>query len=99
MRVRMTVEERAILIGKAEKVGLSSSEFLRRAALSKRITVPPPSGVDFATRNELSRIGVNLNQMAKVLNAGGQVPPAVIEATAAKLDELFDHIFEELGYM
>ena len=99
LRVRLTVEERALLMENAAKAGLSSSEFLRRAAFNQKITLPPPSGVDFATRQELSRIGINLNQIAKVMNSGGTMNSAHVDAVAEKLDVLFDHIFTELGYM
>ena len=100
VRVRLTVEERVSLIGKAEQAGLSVSEYLRRTALGLTIKAPAiQSGLPFETRNELQRIGVNLNQMAKVMNSGGQVPPASLDEVMHKLDVLFDHIFTEMGYL
>ena len=87
------------MMGKAEQAGLSVSEYLRRAALGQTIKAPAPSGLDFATTHELRRIGVNLNQMAKVMNSGGQVPPASLDEAMQKLDALFERIFTERGYL
>ena len=100
MRVRLTVEERVSVMGKADKAGLSVSEYLRRAALGQTIKAPAQqSGLDFETRNELRRVGVNLNQMAKVMNSGGQVPPASLDEAMTKLDDLFKRIYTEMGYL
>jgi hypothetical protein len=77
VRVRLSVEDCVQVVDKVEQAGLSVSEYLRRSALNQAIKAPAQqSGLDFEARNELRRIGLNLNQMAKVMNSGGQGPPA-----------------------
>jgi hypothetical protein len=76
LQVRLTAIEKVGLEGRAASVGLSVSEFVRRRALG----VPmPPQAADRATRDKLAtallRIGVNLNQITKHMNAGRHAPP------------------------
>lgn len=66
------------------------SDFARAAILGKRIAVQKSNGADFETRNELRRIGVNLNQIAKALNAGKSHAPDELIAACQKLDLVFD---------
>lgn len=86
--------ELAKLKAKAEAAGTNTTEFARAAALGKRIAVTQSTAPDFITRHELRRIGTNLNQMAKAMNARKEVPPAALEAVIAKLDTLFDRWLE-----
>ena len=65
----MSVEEKEKFDKLVEQSGLSQSEFFRRCALKKKI-------YDFGIKNdmknvqhELSKIGVNINQIAKNLNS------------------------------
>lgn len=95
-RVRLTIEERAAIDGKAAKVGLTTSDYVRRCALSR--TLPAPSrATDFETRQELRRIGVNLNQIAKAMNAQRQVAPSDLAVTLARLNTMLDAMMEESG--
>lgn len=94
-RVRLTVEEKVLIEAKANKVGLSVSEYVRRCALSRKL--PSPSqATDFETRNELRRIGVNMNQMAKTMNSGGIPNPddhaAVLEQLRTVLDSMMQAV-------
>ena len=74
--VLFTAQERAELETRAEAVGLTMSEFIRRRALDVPL---PPQAADRVTRDKLAtalvRIGNNLNQIAKHMNAGRQAPP------------------------
>ncbi len=76
LHVRLTLIEKVRLEERARLVGLSISEFVRRRALSVPL---PPQSADRQTRDKLAtsllRIGVNLNQIAKHMNAGGHAPP------------------------
>jgi len=54
---------------KAAKANTNVTAFVRAAALAKPVTVTQSQAVDFETRQELRRIGTNLNQIAKALNA------------------------------
>lgn len=72
----LTMTERAELEARASAVGLSLSEFVRRRTLGVPL---PPQSADRQTRDKLAtsllRIGVNLNQIAKHMNAGRHAPP------------------------
>ena len=75
-KVLYTMRERAELEARAAAVGLSLSEFIRRRTLGVPL---PPQSADRQTRDKLAtallRIGVNLNQITKHMNAGRAAPP------------------------
>ena len=75
-QVMFTMGERAELEARAASVGLSLSEFIRRRTLGVPL---PPQSADRVTRDKLAasllRIGVNLNQITKHMNAGRHAPP------------------------
>lgn len=76
LHVRITAIEKAKLEERAQAVGLSVSEFVRRRSLG---TPLPPDAADRVVKDKLAtsllRIGVNLNQIAKHMNAGRHAPP------------------------
>lgn len=86
--------EQARLEELAEKAQLTKAEFARTAALGKSIKVVESSSPDFLDRNELRRIGVNLNQLARAVNEGRLPSPARLDGVIAKLDSLFDQWLE-----
>ena len=75
---------------KAERAETSVTGLVRSAALGKSITVRKSKGGDFATRDELRRIGVNLNQIARAMNARKHTHPEMLAQVCEKLDRLFD---------
>ena len=69
--VRVSAAEWRLIETRAARAGVRPTSFLREAALSS--PARSPSSVDLATveeRRELRRIGANLNQVARHLNAG-----------------------------
>ena len=74
--VMLTMAERAQLESRAASVGLTISEYMRRRALHVPL---PPQAADRHVRDKLAtallRIGVNLNQITKHMNAGRNAPP------------------------
>jgi hypothetical protein len=76
VQTMFTMRERAELEARAEAVGLTLSEFIRRRTLGVPL---PPQSADRQTRDKLAtsllRIGVNLNQITKHMNAGRHAPP------------------------
>lgn len=95
MQVMFTLQERAELEARAAVVGLTLSEFVRRRTLGIPL---PPQGADRLTRDKLAtallRIGVNLNQITKHMNAGRHAPPelpAVVATINAHLKILTSH--------
>ena len=82
-----------IILLRAAKASLSPSEFLRRSALSAEVVVQAEGPRDFETVDQLRRIGVNLNQLARVANKTGYLPDGLEEALA-KVDQLLDRMIE-----
>lgn len=88
--LRLSPNEKEELEERAERAGLSLSAYIRRRALGK----PVKTQVDKQATHELNRIGVNLNQIAHVANAGDLEH---IEAEAAETIEEVRALIEELG--
>lgn len=93
--LRLSPAEMAAIQERADKAGMTMTAFARSAALSRKLPSAPVSSVDFETRAELRRIGVNLNQIAKAMNAQRNALPASLVATCANLDALFDRIMPD----
>lgn len=93
--VRLSPAELARLQGKADQSNQSVTAFVRAAAMGKPVTVRQEQAGDFELRQELRRIGVNLNQIAKALNARQQALPASLVTTCEKLDTLFDRMLAD----
>lgn len=73
--VRVNPAEWQTLQLRARHMGMSPAQWLRTAALSRRMPPPPVPEVNRKTYGELARLGVNLNQIAKAANAGRTVVP------------------------
>lgn len=93
--LRLSAAEMAVIQERADKAGMTVTAFTRTAALSRKLPAASTSSVDFETRAELRRIGVNLNQIAKALNARREALPASLVVTCANLDALFDRIMPD----
>lgn len=68
--VRMTQAEKEVLDRNAEKAGLSRTEYLIRNALDKGVCVFGSKEQMDQLILEVNKIGVNINQIAKVYNRG-----------------------------
>jgi hypothetical protein len=71
---RLTLEEALVLRERAARAGRSLSDYARHAVLAYRPHGLPrershPFAMDPATYHEIRRLGVNLNQIARRLNA------------------------------
>jgi hypothetical protein len=95
VRYRVTPEEKARLEAQAERAGLPLGEFARQAAERAQI-VARVSRADFALTDQLRRLGVNLNQIAKHVNAG-RTPPAYLERLCARVEDMLERLFDEEG--
>ena len=93
IKARVSPAEHADILLRAARSGLSSSEFLRRAALSGEVVVQQNAAGDFETVDQLRRIGGNLNQIARVANMTGHMPDGLEEALA-EVDRLLDRMIE-----
>lgn len=99
LHFRVTPDEKEQIREKAEKAGLSVSDYLRRQALSKKVTVVPPDL--FKEYQEMcggfGRFGNNLNQVARHLNSGGSQDMVIQWLNVNKRD--FDDIVMKLKIM
>jgi hypothetical protein len=80
VQIRCTPEEHACIIVAAERVGLSVGAYVRMQCIGK----PGPRAIRRPTVEamvvaqlvaHLGKVGSNLNQIARVVNSGGNVPP------------------------
>jgi hypothetical protein len=100
--VRLTAEEHAGIAEKADRAGMAKAAFLRTAALNSpgpRAQRRPPIDHVALRRllGELGRVGNNINQIARVLNATSRVDPAQLSAALGAYLELRNAIFAALN--
>ena len=87
--VSLNEAEREAIMAKAEAVGLRPAAYLRQAGLGARLS----ARVNDRAYHQLSRIGVNLNQVARVANAAGLLPELdVLRVILAEVREIRDQI-------
>ena len=80
---RLTPAERLQVEHAAIAAGLSASEYARELTLKGRIVMEKRIALDPAVFDQLRRIGVNLNQLARIANQSQQVPAGLTRACAA----------------
>ena len=78
--VRVTETEAEELRERAQDARLSVGAYLRRRGLGQRVRLGAERRLGAAELRELNRIGVNLNQMARAMNAGAVAGPGTREA-------------------
>jgi len=92
--VMMTAVERAELEDRAAALGLSVSEFVRRRVSGTPLPkAAADRSLDAKLATALLRIGVNLNQIARHMNAGRHAPPdlpALIDTIKLHVNRLTD---------
>ena len=96
--VRVTAAEAAEIEARAAAARLSPAAYMRRRSLGRppvRVTAVHRLGA--AERVELQRIGSNLNQIARALNAGGGVP-AGLGAELARVGDLLVDLLTGEGW-
>jgi Bacterial mobilisation protein (MobC) len=103
LSVRLTESERADIEVKANKLGCTISGYIRRILSSREIKQSVISQVDRDTHRELAHLkvelirqGVNLNQLARVLNSSEETPPGVTLQLQA-LMEVNQQLRENIG--
>ena len=70
MEMRISKEDKALIEQKAKKAGITTSEFIRRSALGRRLPNYGDTTILQEYSMQLGKIGSNLNQIAKHLNSG-----------------------------
>ena len=85
--VRVTEAQAAELAELAQAARLSVAALMRRRALGQPVRIAAARRLGAAEFRELNRIGVNLNQVARALNAGASAP-AGTRAAVERVGEL-----------
>ncbi|MDL5051500.1 plasmid mobilization relaxosome protein MobC [Oscillatoria amoena NRMC-F 0135] len=91
--IRCTADEKSKINKKAEQSGLSLSEYVRTIALNGKIIIKQ-SLIEFTYLDQLRKIGVNINQQTRQLNATGLIPED-LPRLWGKLEELMDKLMEK----
>lgn len=68
--IRLTIEEQKRLEKAAAACAVSPSALVRQKVLQGKFPTPGPARIDLDTYLELKKIGVNLNQLTRLANAG-----------------------------
>lgn len=71
MSMRISAEDKELIEEKARKTGLTTSEYMRRCALGRKLPCYGDISLLSEYSMQLGKIGSNLNQIAKHLNGGG----------------------------
>ncbi len=71
--VRVSADEYEALRVRAQQMCMSPAQWLREAALSRRLPSPPVAAVNREQYAELARLSANLNQLTRLANEGGKV--------------------------
>lgn len=85
---RFTQAEREVIESAAAEAGVSPAAYIRHMTLTGRVVVQDQAREIALDRADLSRIGSNLNQIARHLNAGRNVPADAIEAALRSWHDL-----------
>jgi hypothetical protein len=72
----------------------SAAEVIRDIVFRERLLKPKIPALDQKTYGELKRIGINLNQIAKKLNANARAPET--EKTIKELKGILNRILQKL---
>jgi hypothetical protein len=71
--VRVAPAEYVALKDKAEQMSMTPAQWLREAALTRRLPSPPVPAINREQYAELARLAANLNQLARAANEGRAV--------------------------
>lgn len=88
--VRVSACEYAALREKAAQMHMTPAQWLREAALSRRLPSPPVAEINREQYVELARLAANLNQLARLANEGQRVVVAdgLLERVASETKRL-----------
>jgi len=93
LRARVRKDELHRVEQLARDAGKSSSEYVREAALTARIVIKRYRRVEPVLLHELSRIGDNLNQIARICNTTGS------DRRAQDIDDFLDELRPVLKHL
>lgn len=91
---RVTDEEYDRVQIKAGTARLEVGDFARLAALNRPVVVNQNATPDIEAVDQLRRLGVNFNQIARALNSGG-VLPQNFQRLCVHVESLLERLFAE----
>lgn len=92
---RVTEEEYAVLKRRAEMAGLSPSMYAKKQALTGKVKAPViTKDVGQLILPEISKIGSNVNQIARKLNAGDIALVSEFKEIQAEFETLWAYVLE-----
>ena len=81
--VRVSAAEYDALRQRADAMAMTPAQWLREAALTRRLPSPPVSAINREQYAELARLSANLNQLTRLANEGDRV--TIATALLAKI--------------
>jgi hypothetical protein len=96
--LRLTDDELKDLQAYSNVCGKSVSEIVRLKITKGRFPSPKSPKLDLQTYTELKKIGVNLNQLTRVVNSGRNVMPMDFYKMIMKMQQHLDLITAKLLY-
>jgi len=86
--VRVTDAEYALLQEKAATMAISPAQWLRDAALKRRLPSAPVPAINIEEYGKLARLSANLNQLVRLVHAGRAVTIN---------EDMIQHLMEEVA--
>ena len=98
-KIRVSSLEHAQIEQSASMAGMTLSDFFRRRALGHRIKSTPQIDRDQMEKASVAllRLGVNLNQLTKHVNAGRSVPHGDLSALITRINQTMYQLDESRG--
>ncbi len=91
---RLNTEEAAIIEKKASEAGLKPNTYAKRIALEGKVKAPLlDQEAAKILLPQISKVGANVNQIARSLNMGAEVAPEAVEDIKTQLQELMEGIW------
>lgn len=91
--VRCTETEKQFITNNAQKAGITVTEYIRRMALKGKIVIKE-SNTNLEAVQQIRKLGINLNQQTRKLNATG-VMPIELKVLWVKLDQVLDQLLKD----
>ena len=95
MKFRATEEESAEIRRKAAAAGMTVSRFLRTSAVNGQVVLYNTADI-FGLRSEIKTIGININQVAMVVNSNRSVYQSDVRELKKQFSELSEKINDHL---
>ena len=97
--IRLNSIEHAQIEHSANMAGMTITDFFRRRALGHRIKSTPQIDRDQMDKATVAllRLGVNLNQLTKHVNAGRPVPSVELANLITRINDTMDRLDESCG--